>query len=224
MIPDPAFALALRLSAAQGPREVALALLECALGITGALAGAVFAIGALDAGSHSSAPRTLFLHAPGAPERASELQPGLERAAGAACASGAPVWELPATGDEPHATVASWAAIPLRAASAVIGACSLAFPPGRTATPRQRRQFLAAAAACAGALPRAFAWERACEERDEAVRASERQERALAMVGHDLRTPLSAVMLATELLGRLGPMNAAQSRAAGRIEASAGKM
>ncbi|HZZ85663.1 MAG TPA: HAMP domain-containing sensor histidine kinase [Anaeromyxobacteraceae bacterium] len=223
MISDPALTLALRLSTAQGPREVALAFLEFAFGITGALAGAVFAVGALDAGSQSSAPRALAVRAPGAAGHDSALQQGLEGAAGVAWASGSPVWELPASGG-PRTTISGWAAIPLRAASAVLGACSLAFAPGKSATPEQRRLLEAAAEACAGALPRALAYQRACQERDEAIRAAERQERALAMVGHDLRTPLSAVVLASSLVARLGSLNAGQSRAVARIESSAGKM
>ncbi|BDG09379.1 hypothetical protein AMPC_24920 [Anaeromyxobacter paludicola] len=199
---------------------MALAVLECVLGLTGAVAGAVFAGGALERG----APPALALLAPGLRERAGGLQQGLEAAARAAWQTGAPVWELPATGDERAAGVATWTAIPLRAAAAVLGAFTVAFGPGRTAAPEQRESLLLAAEACAGALPRAFAYQRACEERDAAVRAAEAQERALAMVGHDLRTPLSAVVIAAGLLERLGPVSPGQARAAARIEASARKM
>lgn len=215
MLTDPAFTLALRLASSQGPREVAIAFLECAIGITGALAGAVF--------WSEQEQEPLAVQVAGAPERASELQRGLEGAAGAVRRSGAPVWGLSKVPAASHG-LASWAAVPLRAAKAVIGTCSLALAPGKSLTPEQQRQLIDAARACAAALPRALAFQRVCEERDQAVHAVERQERALAMVGHDLRTPLSAVALASSLLGRLGPLNPAQSRAAARIEASASKM
>jgi PAS domain S-box-containing protein len=60
-------------------------------------------------------------------------------------------------------------------------------------------------------------------ERARAERAKALRERLLAIVGHDLRSPLNAISVASELLGRreLGPSEGALVR---RIEASAGRM
>jgi signal transduction histidine kinase len=59
---------------------------------------------------------------------------------------------------------------------------------------------------------------------EEARQALELQERLVSVVGHDLRTPLSAIRMAVELLQRRGDLSLDQARTLGRLRGSAARM
>jgi len=59
---------------------------------------------------------------------------------------------------------------------------------------------------------------------EEARQALELQERLVGVVGHDLRTPLSAICMAVELLLRRGDLSPDQARVLGRLGGSAARM
>jgi signal transduction histidine kinase len=80
------------------------------------------------------------------------------------------------------------------------------------------------AAAARAAAARDAALRRARHEADALRRTVELQEHLLGIVGHDLRTPLSAVVLASGLLERGGRLGADQARANARIRSSAARM
>ena len=120
------------------------------------------------------------------------------------------------------------AALPLLAGERVLGAIQI----GVDDPDREERSFLETfAALCAQALDRARMYEAERAARLEARRATEAarsavelQERLVGVVGHDLRTPLAAVHMATTLLSRHGPLSEDQARTLGRIGASVARM
>ncbi|MGC4000946.1 MAG: HAMP domain-containing sensor histidine kinase [Anaeromyxobacter sp.] len=121
--------------------------------------------------------------------------------------------------------------LPLVAGDQVLGALALAFvAPERMDEPT--RTFLDAFAdQGAIALERASLYEAERAARLEAQhaaevarRAIELQERLVAVVGHDLRTPLSAIRLATGLLLQRGGLTPSQARVLERLGVSAARM
>jgi signal transduction histidine kinase len=86
----------------------------------------------------------------------------------------------------------------------------------------------AIAAQCALAISRARAFETERAERARAAAAEEEarqtaliQERLMAVVGHDLRTPLSAIAMGAQLMARRGGLSPDQARRLARIQHSA---
>ncbi|HET7752541.1 MAG TPA: GAF domain-containing sensor histidine kinase [Anaeromyxobacteraceae bacterium] len=76
----------------------------------------------------------------------------------------------------------------------------------------------------AQAFERARLFEAEQAARMEAERIGKLQQQLMAVVGHDLRTPLSAIMVSSEFLGRRGGLTADQSTLLARITASASRM
>jgi signal transduction histidine kinase len=58
----------------------------------------------------------------------------------------------------------------------------------------------------------------------DARRAADMEEKLLAIVGHDLRTPLAAIRMSAELLFRSGGLSREQARNLGRVTSSASRM
>ncbi len=101
------------------------------------------------------------------------------------------------------------AALPLVTDGQLLGALCFGFSTPQTFTRRERELVGTVAQQCAQALGRARVLEaerRACERAERASaelgRAAELREQLLAMLGHDLRTPLSAITMAADLLVR----------------------
>jgi signal transduction histidine kinase len=82
----------------------------------------------------------------------------------------------------------------------------------------------AIAAQCALAIGRARAYEAERSARHEAEATAQLQEQVMAVVGHDLRTPLSAITMATTLMFKRGELSPPQAMTLGRISSSAARM
>lgn len=123
------------------------------------------------------------------------------------------------------------AALPLEAGGELLGVIGVVFA-GRIELDEEERAFLQAFAyPCAQALERARLFEAEREARLEAQgameaarRAVEMEEKLLGIVGHDLRTPLSAIRMSAALLFRSGGLSPDQTRALARVGASAARM
>jgi signal transduction histidine kinase len=125
---------------------------------------------------------------------------------------------------------AAWACVPMTAHGRTFGVLGLSYREERS-FPDAERAFVASIAhVCAQAFARAdlFDAERAARARaeaaeEEARRASAFQEQVLGVVGHDLRTPLSAILMATAAAQRAA-VDERQSSALERIARSAARM
>jgi signal transduction histidine kinase len=132
----------------------------------------------------------------------------------------------------------AWAGLPLRAGARTFGALGLAFWHEREFEDEERQLMQSLADRCAQALDRARLLEaervlraraQASEEgerraRREAERVSDLQRLTLGVVGHDLRSPLQAIKMATEVLLRRGDLNDAQADSVRRIARSADRI
>jgi signal transduction histidine kinase len=153
---------------------------------------------------------------------------------------GEPVWletpeeaiaRYPAVGgadDEQHR---AWAALPLVGAEGRLGIMGLSFPRERPLDEEDRTAAVALARTCGLALDRARLYDAerrmrhaADAARAEAERIGALQEQLLAVVGHDLRQPLSAVVLAVRLLADAKRTPEAQQLLLGRIGKAADRM
>lgn len=126
----------------------------------------------------------------------------------------------------PHAV----AVVPLSLADRSFGVLGLFYDEAHPFDDEERRFVAWLAGKVAEAFERArfYESERRARERAEAAEAEARrigelQERVMAVVGHDLRTPLSAITLATAVLARQGLGPEAQTTV-GRIATSAERM
>jgi signal transduction histidine kinase len=124
----------------------------------------------------------------------------------------------------------AWACLPLRIEGEPPGVLGLTFREERTFDAFERAYIASVAQLCADALARARRYEAEQEARARAEAAEEAARRAvalqdqvLAVVGHDLRTPLSAVTMAVGLARRLARDERA-SAALDRIARSARRM
>ena len=89
----------------------------------------------------------------------------------------------------------------------------------------EERTFIdALAQLSAYAFERARLFEAEQDARREADRAREVQERLVAVVGHDLRVPLSAITGATDMIERQGELNAVQRKALALLRSSSRRM
>lgn len=96
---------------------------------------------------------------------------------------------------------AALAALPLTLAEGrTVGAIGLVFDKPRTFSQNERVQMLALAHLCAQAMDRALLYDLAQNERHRAEQANRAKDVLLAMVSHDLRTPISAIVGWTRLL------------------------
>ncbi|MEZ4409636.1 MAG: ATP-binding protein [Polyangiales bacterium] len=121
--------------------------------------------------------------------------------------------ELRAYGPTEGAPDASWLAVPLASQDERIGVIGLRFPRDRIPPADGLEYIDLVARHVAQALHRARLYE-------EAQLAAEFEERLLAVVGHDLRTPLSAILMATRLLRERAP----DERLVERLKRSARRM
>jgi signal transduction histidine kinase len=131
----------------------------------------------------------------------------------------------------PDRTAESVAALPLAAGPHLLGVVGIAYAAPRPFDEEERAFLEAFTHQCAQALDRARLYEAERAARLEAQRAEEAarravelQERLVGVVGHDLRTPLAAIRMATGLLFRRGGLNEEQARTLARLGASAARM
>ncbi len=122
------------------------------------------------------------------------------------------------------------AAMPLEG-GAVLGSVAIGFTHPPLLDEEERVFMQAFSHACGQALERARLYEAERQARVEAQqaeetawRAAEVQERLAGVVGHDLRTPLAAIRMSTELLMRRGGLPADETRMLVRIASSAARM
>lgn len=123
------------------------------------------------------------------------------------------------------------AALPLFAGRRALGLVAVAFAAPRPFDEEEQAFLEAYAHQCALALERSRLYEAERAARleaqravAEARRAVDMQERLVGVVGHDLRTPLSAIRMATALLVRRGGLTDEQARTLSRLGASAARM
>jgi len=217
-------------SAAATPAAVADEVIRAGLHALGAATVAVFtraADGTLHAmASHGLAPDELDLLDPmpvGAPLPAADAarlgQPVYLGSPGAQAARYPALAPL-ASGDRQRAL----AALPMLARGQLVGVLRVGFLEPRRFDDAERA-FLEALASQAGlALERARGYEAEQRARAEASRIGALQEQLMAVVGHDLRTPLTAVTMSAGLLLRRGGLAPGQVEAVARIAQGAGRM
>ena len=126
---------------------------------------------------------------------------------------------------------AAWAALPLVVDGRTLGVMGLGWREPRTFDAGDRAFLATVAGQCALALERARLYdaERAARARAEAAEEEARrigalQERLMAVVGHDLRTPLQAVVLGTQVLSMRGGLSDSQATTVARVASSAARM
>jgi signal transduction histidine kinase len=130
----------------------------------------------------------------------------------------------------PPELLQAFVALPLQIDGRSIGSIAFSFAAPRELDPADREYLLTMADHFAVALDRVSRFERERDAREAAERAREElertdqvRERLLGMIGHDLRSPLSAVTFAAELL-RLEPCSHGHERIGERIANSAARM
>jgi signal transduction histidine kinase/CheY-like chemotaxis protein len=208
------FQIAHRLGSAVSASAVAQVVVDEVLAALGANRGVVYGL------EDGATELTLLGHAGLDPESAHQLQAlPLDAPAPltAACRSRTPLWlgthealraafPQPLT-RTPDAELQAIAALPLIARQEMVGGIGLSFATPRTFPPSERAFFQAVADLCAQAMERArlFNGERAARREAEAAlrRAQEsdrRKDEFLAILGHELRNPLSPIVTALELL------------------------
>lgn len=216
------------LSAALTPSEVAAAIATRGAALPGACGcavGVLAATGALDVTFRRGATARVSgdpLARPVAPDSplaiaAREARTVLSPGAGACLAGG------PSGG--------ALVALPLRAGGAVLGAVGLEFSAPARFDEEELAFVEAFAHQAAQGLERARLYEAERTARVEAQRAAEAARRAVELsgqlvgiVGHDLRTPLSAIRMSAAVLLRRGGLTDEQARTLARIDGSAGRM
>lgn len=137
----------------------------------------------------------------------------------------------PAFGGGAQEGILAAAALPLAVGSRPLGAVLFGFVAPQPFEDEERAFLEAFVHQCAQALERARLYEAERAARLEAQRAEESarravelQERLVGVVGHDLRTPLAAIQMATSLLFRRGGLSEEQARTLARLGASANRM
>jgi signal transduction histidine kinase len=124
----------------------------------------------------------------------------------------------------------AWACIPMRLEGIVAGVLAFSWAEPRDFDDEERAFVESVAALGAQALARAGLFEaeqaarrRAQDAEDAARRAVAVQDELLGIVGHDLRTPLSAIVMGTSV-ARQAAVDARQRAALERVRQSAGRM
>lgn len=130
----------------------------------------------------------------------------------------------------PSEQIQSNVALPLQIDGRSIGGIAFGFPEQRELDPADLEYLMTIADHCAIALDRVARFERERVAREAAEQARQEleetesvRERLLGMIGHDLRSPLSAITFAAELL-RLEPCMHRHERIGERIANSASRM
>jgi PAS domain S-box-containing protein len=119
----------------------------------------------------------------------------------------------------------SWAAIPLRVGTQVVGVLGLSFSTPRPISGPEKAYLEALCQLCAQALERAHRFEEEHQAREAAQKREELEQQFLGVVSHDLRNPLSAIVLGAQTLQRMErPAPEVLARTARRIASSADTM
>jgi signal transduction histidine kinase len=116
------------------------------------------------------------------------------------------------------------AVVPLVVGDHCPGVIGFTFAQGHRLSPAERSFVEALAQLSAQAFHRARLFEAELEARREAERVGKLQEQLMAVVGHDLRTPLSAIQLATRVMSQRGGLTFEQGETLARIGSSAQRM
>jgi signal transduction histidine kinase len=116
------------------------------------------------------------------------------------------------------------AVVPLVVGEWCPGIIGLTFDKPRKFSAAERSFIDALAQLSAQAFDRARLFEAEQEARRDAERVSELQERLMAIVGHDLRTPLAAITMASRIMFKRGGLPAEQGATLAKISNSAARM
>lgn len=106
----------------------------------------------------------------------------------------------------------SWAALPLEGNRGPIGAIALSFELDQTFDPATRERARQLAWQCAQALERALLFDSEKWARERAEAASRAKDEFLAMLGHELRNPLSPILTSLHLMDLRGGQDFARER------------
>ena len=116
------------------------------------------------------------------------------------------------------------AALPLLVEGGCLGVLAVAFGAPRGFDIEERATLLSLARTCAQALERARLHDAERAARAEAERVGGLQERLLAIVGHDLRTPLSSITIGAKVMFDRGGLDERQAATLARLSRSAQRM
>ncbi|HET9551920.1 MAG TPA: GAF domain-containing protein, partial [Anaeromyxobacteraceae bacterium] len=116
------------------------------------------------------------------------------------------------------------ASLPLLVKDELVGVLGFGFPQPRRFGADDLAYFGALASQCAQALARARSYEAERRARQEAVQVGRLQEQLMAVVGHDLRTPLAAIGAGAAVMFRRGGLPPEQATSLARIASSAARM
>lgn len=119
---------------------------------------------------------------------------------------------------------ASLASIPMTAAGELQAVLGIAFHDARALDDEERHYLGALADQAAQGIARARSYEAELRARAEAERIGRVKEQLLAIVGHDLRSPLSAIVGSANVMARRGGLSPEQEAILGRITRSADRM
>jgi signal transduction histidine kinase len=106
----------------------------------------------------------------------------------------------------------AWASLPLEGNSGVLGAIALSFPTPESFDQDTRERLIRLAWQCAQALDRALLFDSEQRAREQAEAASRAKDEFLAMLGHELRNPLSPILTSLHLMELRSPDHAVRER------------
>lgn len=109
-------------------------------------------------------------------------------------------------------THASWAALPLEGSGGALGAIALSFSGDRSFDSATRERARQLAWQCAQALDRALLFDSEQHARERAEAASRAKDEFLAMLGHELRNPLSPIITSLHLMDLKDSRESARER------------
>jgi signal transduction histidine kinase len=118
----------------------------------------------------------------------------------------------------------AWVGLPLVTDDQVKGVIAFGYGAPRDFDLEERAFLASVARKCAQALDRARLFEAERAAREDAERIGKLQEQLIAVVGHDLRTPLSAISMAVSILFRRGGLDEKQAQTLSRVASSSQRM